>query len=185
MAFLDHPADGVPADAPAALARPDDVVAAIGRFLRRLHGSEAAPGAVPVLAEDYLERARRRVAAGAVDPDDLDPPYRPHAPERLLAIAGDLAAGLTDREPPGGSPLVPIHGGLAVADLRLAQSEVVGWRVPEAAVLGDPYADVTFVARDLAWKIGPGAVPAVFDASGLDQPDPVRIEFWITIRQLL
>ncbi len=45
--------------------------------------------------------------------------------------------------------------------------------------------DLSFLARDLAAAIGPAAVPALFDAYGAERPDPVRIEFWVTLRQLL
>lgn len=180
MPFLDRPADGVPADSPAARVRPDDLVVALARFLRDLHRSEPAPAAGSATPTDYVARARREVEAGLVDRERFDPPYRPHEPARLVAIAADLAGRLGDDEPGA-----PVHGSLSLADLRLVDGAVVGWAVPEGPLVGDRYVDLSFLARDLATTIGPAAVPALFDAYGLDRPDPVRIEFWVTIRQLL
>lgn len=179
--FLLNAADGVPADSPESLMRPDDLVAAIARFLRRIH--VPGDGGADVLDTTWaLARAAGRVEAGEVVVADLDPPYRPHPPERLLAIATELVDTLSDRPAP--DPTM-VHGDLALADLRLAGGEIVGWKVPARLAVGDPYVDLVFLARDLAAAIGPAAVPALFDAVGVTDPDPLRIETWITLRQLL
>jgi len=179
--FLLSPADGVPADSPESLMRPDDLVAAIARFLRRVH--VPGDGGEDVIDTTWaLARAAGRVEAGEVTVDDLDPPYRPHSPERLLAIATQLVGTLSDRPAPVSTT---VHGDLALADLRLAEGEIVGWKVPDRPAVGDPYIDLVFLARDLVAAIGPAAVPALFDAVGVTDPDPLRIETWITLRQLL
>lgn len=128
---------------------------------------------------DFLADATERLASGLVSSASFDEPYRPHAPERLLSIASGLADRLDE------APTVPVHGALALADLRIAGGSVVGWSIPLIQRQGDAYVDLSFLARDLASAIGPAAVPALFDAYGLERPDPVRIEFWVTIRQLL
>lgn len=184
MGVLDEPADGTSLDAPAALARPDDVVAALGRFLRRLHDSSPEPDTEVAGPVAFLTRARERVEAGAVAVEALDLPYRTHSPGRLLAIAAQLAERVAAPDRPT-VDLVPIHGSLRVADLRIDGGEIVGWRRPDRALVGDPYCDLSFVARDLAPLIGPGAVPALFDATGIERPDPLRIELWVTLAQLL
>jgi len=178
VTFLELPADGVPADAPEALMRPDDVVGAVARFLVRLHAADVPEGAAVAGAEAYLARARARVDAGVIGSADLDPAYARSTPERLLASAVDLAGRMA---PAAASP---VHGDLSLTGLLIDGGEVVGW--PETgASAGDPYVDLAFVARDLATAIGPAAVPALFDAVRIDRPDPVRLEFWVLIRQLV
>lgn len=171
----------VPADAPAALVRPDDLVVAAARYLRTLHGA-AAPGgddAVDHSVGAVVERARARLRAGDVDPSTFDAPYRPHDPERLLDIAEGLAATLDAR---GSTPTTGVHGALRLADLRLAEGVVVAPE-PVPSGVGDPYIDLAFLARDLSVAIGGGAVPALFDAYGELRPSPARIELWVTLRQ--
>lgn len=178
MTFLDLPADGVPADAPEALMRPDDVVGAVARFLLRLQAADLPDGAAVAGGEAYLARARARVESGALGAADLDPPYRRSTPELMLASAVDLAGRLAPAE------ATPVHGSLALAGILIDDGEVVGWPAATASQ-GDPYVDLAFVARDLAAAIGPAAVPALFDAVGVDRPDPLRLEFWVLIRQLV
>ncbi len=181
MGVFDSPRDGTRADSPTARLRPDDLVDALARFVHRVHTSAPVDGVDTSSAtpSDYLVLAAERVESGAVTSDSFDEPYRPHAPERLLSIATDLADGL------GAVASVPVHGSLALADLRIDGGSVVGWTVPATPRLGDSYVDLSFLARDLAAAIGPAAVPALFDAYGAERPDPVRIEFWVTLRQLL
>lgn len=185
MGLLDAPAPGVPADDPAALVRPDDLVGALGRFLARLHGSTltdagSAPTETPVLdVAAALATASARVAAGDVDPESFDPAYRGQHPERLLQVATDLAAGLSAVDP------VPVHGDLTLGGLLLDEGRVVGWPPVAVERRGDPYVDLVAVARGLAAAVGPGAVPALFDAAGVTAPDPVRIEVWALLGQLV
>lgn len=183
----------IAADAPEALARPDDLVAALARWLRLLHrvdgpdagaagatdATVAADGLPAADPETYLRRARARWEAGDVEPSDFDEPYRPHDPERLLAIAAGLVDTLAAKPGPARRP---VHGALRLGDLRIAAGEVVE-PAPHALSVGDPYVDLAFLARDLSTAIGGGAVPALFDAYGDARPDPVRIELWVTLRQ--
>lgn len=185
MDFLDHPSVGTRVSSTSALVRPDDLVGALGRFLTRVHDRPGDVDAVVAGRREYLADARRRVDAGLVLPEHLDAAYRPHAPARLAHIAEGLADLLDESADPSASALVPIHGSLSVADLEVTDGEIVGWAVPEVFRVGDPYVDIVFLARDLATLIGPGAVPALFDATGIERPDPVRIEFWVTLKQLL
>lgn len=178
--FLDAPRSGTPADSPTALMRPDDLVGAIGRFLRRLAASEPVEGAPLLDPSSALAEARARVDAGEVDPSRFDAPYRHLTALRLLDAATALAARLAEAAP---APTVPVHGSLVVSRLQLDGGDVVGWPPAEPAV-GDAYVDLAAVAVDLAGLIGPAAVPAVVDAAGIAVPEPLRIEFWVTIRQL-
>ncbi|MFN8053504.1 MAG: phosphotransferase [Acidimicrobiales bacterium] len=182
LGVLATPGPGTPADSPTALMRPDDLVAALARFLQRVHGSAPAGDAEPVTASATLATARARVADGAVDASSFDEPYRSQSSERLLTIASDLADLVEGR---GEIAAVTVHGSLRLGDLLLDGGEVTGWAVPAVALVGDPYVDLAFLARDLAGAVGPAAVPALFDAYGLDRPDPLRIEFWVTVGQLL
>jgi aminoglycoside phosphotransferase len=180
-AFLDHPAAaGAPADSPEALMRPDDLVDALGRFLRRIRDAAPTPGAVVTGPAYFLDLARLRVDRGEVDPSSFDPPYRSSTPSALLEAAEGLAERLAALADP-----VPIHGSLTLSGLRIDAGQVVGWVEPPERRVGDAYVDVAFLAADLATAVGPGAVPVLFDASGLDLPEPARVEFWVTVRQLL
>lgn len=173
--------DPVPADSPSALTRPDDLVVAVARYLRTLHGAPApaGPDAVDNSSAAVIERARERLRSGEVDPSTFDGPYRPHDVERLLDIAEGLARTL---DASGSIPVVGVHGALHLGDLRIADGSVVA-PSPRPSGPGDAYVDLAFLARDLSVAIGGGAVPALFDAYGELRPNPVRIELWVTLRQ--
>ena len=181
---LASPLDGIAADSPAAVMRPDDLLAALVRFLQAVHAEAPESGAGPATPEAFVEHARQRLEARLIAPEGFDPPYRTQAPERLLGIAAGLAEQLADR-PQSDLAAVQVHGSLSLGDLRLSDGAVVGWTPPVTALAGDGYVDLSFLARDLSTTIGPMAVPALFDMYGIDRPDPVRIEFWVTLRQLL
>lgn len=120
-----------------------------------------------------------------VDSSGFDEPYRAQPADRLLSIATDLLARLDERPVDEPTPVLSLPGGppLSLGAILLADGAVVS--PTDAVAVGDPYADLSFLARELATAIGPAAVPALFDAAGIERPDPVRIEFWITLRQLL
>lgn len=168
---------GVPADDPAALVRPDDLVAALARYLHALHQSEPPADAAVADLAAALATATARVGDGLVDPAGFDEPYRRWSPDRLLEVAREQAR-LAARP-----PSVPIHGTLRLSALRVDDGEIVP--PEEAPVLGDPYADLAYLASDLAAAISPAAVPALFEAYGDERPDPLRIDLWMTLRQLL
>ena len=184
MTFLSEPASGVSATSPEARMRPDDLVGALGRFLRRVHAAPTAdaagggPTPTTVDVDAALSRARARVAAGGV-PDLVDGPYRGHSAARVLDVAEELARRLV-----GGPLPVVVHGSLRLEGISIDGGEVVGWPTAAPAV-GDPYVDLAALAIDLAAAVGPGAVPALFDAADHPAPDPVRVEVWCLLRQLV
>lgn len=178
--FVGTPTPGVSAVAPEALMRPDDLVVAVARFIHDIHALFVDP---EVDARDHraaqLIRASERVASGAVDEFGFDPPYGGQSAERLVAIAAELDGRI------GSSPAVAVHGALALDGLSLHEGRVCGWPELDAIRVGDRYCDLSFIARDLAGVVGPQCVPALFDAYGLERPDPLAVEFWVTLRQVL
>lgn len=178
--FLGAPTTGVPAVAPEALMRPDDLVVALAGFLADVHA--LGTGTVEESADhrlDALARAAQRVESNVIDAAAFDAPYAGQSPERLVMIATDLHQRIAP------STAVVVHGALDMNQLSLSEGRVCDWPALAELRFGDRYADLSFLARDLARVVGPQCVPALFDAYGLERPDPLAVEFWVTLRQVL
>lgn len=146
--------------------------------LRSLH--ERPTGDRPTVDDEWwVAEARRRVAAGVVDPDRFDPPYRRYGSAQLLSIA--------ERSVPASTPPSPValHGGARLDALMIDGGEVRGFTADTRAVAGDPYRDLATLAVDLAVLVSPEALGPFLDAYGARPPDIVRIDFHTLVDQLL
>ncbi|GAA1074744.1 kanamycin kinase/aminoglycoside 3'-phosphotransferase-2 [Nocardiopsis composta] len=137
------PGRPVSADWPAHLRAP--VVAAFARLARRLHDLPAGSCPFERGLDTAAALARKRVAAGAVDPGDFDEERRDHTPEQALA---ELEA----RRPaePAGDAVV-CHGDLT-GDNVLVDPATLEWTgVVDTARLGvsDRHRDLAPALRDL------------------------------------
>ena len=163
---------------PAVLVRPEQLVAAIGNFVLQMWELpvEQLPNAMS--ATEAVIRAERLVAAGRVDSTRFDLPYQSISPQRLLDSAQRLLP-----DPP--ECPVAVHGNLRCTALELLDGSISSWPEPDEGGIGDPYRDLAGLSRDLARLIGAGAVGALFSSVALERPEPVRLEFWVMIGQLL
>ena len=152
------------------LAEPATAVAAIGRGLRAFH--DAVPVAVCPFswsAADRVADARRRAAAGRVDP------ARWHPEHRGLGLAGALAV-LADAPEP--DLLVVCHGDACVPNTLLADDGSWAGHVDlVTAGVADRWADLAVATWSTVWNVGPGYERHLLDAYGVD-PDPDRTAWY-------
>jgi aminoglycoside phosphotransferase len=153
----------------------------LGRGLRRFH-DELPVGECPFDArvDLLLHRAERRVAAGGVDPSTMAVTYRRHT-------AGELLEHLVETRPAEpAADLVVAHGDPCLPNLLVdpSSNEVTG--IVDVGRLGvsDRYRDLAIVARSLVQNFGPDVGYLFFDAYGLSQPDPLRLEFYVLLDDL-
>jgi aminoglycoside phosphotransferase len=157
-------------------ADPAPAVAAIGRGLRELH--DALPVAdcpFSWMAEDRLESARRRAAAGLIDVAVWHPDYQ------HLSVAEALSAA--EHRPPI-DRLVVCHGDACAPNTLVGEDG--GWTGHvDMATLGvaDRWADLAVASWSLSWNFGPGWEDIFYAAYGVE-PDPVRIAYYRLLWEL-
>jgi aminoglycoside 3'-phosphotransferase-2 len=154
-------------------------ILAAGRALRTLH--EVALDQVPVrrTLDDLVELAAARVGAGMVEADELREPYVRFGPERLLA----LARGALERVR-GEATTVVSHGACSLDHLYLDDGQPTAWLRLDALAAGDPHLDLARLAKEVADRMGPEAVPSLFDAYGV-APDMARLDALALLDELL
>ncbi len=172
-------ADDDPGDVLAALAGDDiaSVLARLGRSLRHFHDTDPAGCPWARGLPQLVAEATGRVAAGAVDPDRFDPPYRRYTPDALADL-------VVQSVPAAPSRAVVTHGAARLSALRLEAGEL-RWEEVGSSGLGDPYRDLATVAVDLTVAISPEALGPFLDAYGVDHPDVVRLDWHVMVDQLL
>lgn len=160
---------GVPSLASAQVDSPGTLM---GETLRRLHALPVADCPFDSRLETMLTWARRLVADGLVDTEDFDDDNLGRTPESVLA---QLIA-----ERPAVEDLVVVHGDYTPSNV------LVGGILIDIGRLGvaDRYKDVALAVRDLGDDFGPGEVEAFRTAYGLDDPDPVRLEYYRLLDEL-
>lgn len=172
---------GVPADDPAAHRDADAAIATVAGALRAVHDLPVADCPFSATTGERLDRCRRRVELGLVDPADLAPAYAAHAPARLL---GWLEAALAELGDPPDGDLVVTHGAPTLSNLLVdggAPSGYLGWA---GAGVGDRYADLAVVAASLATHVSAEALGPFFVAYGLELPSLARIDAFALLAQL-
>lgn len=154
---------------------------ALGHGLRNFHDAlpvDSCPFDARV--DTLLAAARRRVAAGGVDPSTLGPLYRRHTAEQL----SDHLHTMRPAEP--AEDLVVAHGDPCLPNLLLrpAGDQVTG--VVDVGRLGvsDRYRDLAIIVRSLGQTIGPEVAYLLLDAYGITRPDLARLEFYVLLDEL-
>lgn len=173
------PSPEVVDDVLAALAG-DDVSVALARIassLRAFHATAPETCPWPAGPDVLVARAAARVEAGVVNSTDFDAPYQRHTPAALLGV---ITGSVPD---PPEHPVVT-HGRAGLAALRVDGGELRWTDVGQAGV-GDRYRDLATIAPDLVAAISPSALGPFLDAYGVDQPDLARLDWYITLDQLL
>jgi kanamycin kinase len=161
---------GQNAVSPRWLARPRTAVTALGSGLRALHD------ALPVSdcpfswsAQDRVADARRRAAAGHLDPAYWHPEYQ----SLTLARALDLVADI-----PPVDELVVCQGDACAPNTMLGPDGQWLSHVDLGDLgLADRWADLAVATWSAEWNYGPGWEGVLLDAYGVG-PDPVRTQYY-------
>ncbi len=173
---------GWPADGPENQIQGSGLLEGLGRAVRRLHDLPADASVPMVQLEDLLSEVGARVAAGVVDRENFAPARRRVEPQRLVDQLHALLPILERRR-----PVEPVltHGGCQLGAVWLERTEPTGFIGVQRLAVADPYRDLGAMARSLAGFFGAEALPGFFAAYGLSAPDPIRLEFYALLDELL
>ena len=151
-------------------ADPGRAVAAIGAGLRRLHDSlpvDACPFSWS--AEDRLADARRRAAAGRMEPGRWHREHRGLPVERALELLAHC---------PAPDHMVVCHGDACAPNTLLDQDGRFAGHVDLGAMgVGDRWADLAVATWSTEWNYGPGWEAHLLDAYGI-APDDERTRYY-------
>ena len=172
---------GWPADAPENQIQARATVAGLGRALARLHAVPPIGEVAHLDATGLVEAAGQRIEAGLVDPANFDRARRHLAPQVLLDQLWALVPLLHQRRPVAATVT---HGRARPGTLWLERGELTAVIGVAGLAVADPYRDLGAMARHLASSYGPEALPGFFAAYGLEQPDPIRVEFHALLDEL-
>lgn len=156
---------------------PGTAVRAIGAGLRALH--ETLPVAdCPFAwsAEQRLESARSRAAAGRVHPTDWHEDLQHMGTvERALGVLADI--------PPVDRPVV-CHGDACAPNTLVGDDGTYTGHVDLGALgVADRWADLAVATWSTQWNYGPGWEEPLLDAYGVE-PDPERILYYRLLWEL-
>lgn len=152
------------------LARPRAAVIAIGEGLRAMH--EALPvGSCPFdwSAKRRLAGARRRAAAGLIDPAGWHESHRHLSVDRAIALLADV---------PEPDLTVVCHGDACAPNTLLRDSGAWTGHVDlEQLGVADRWADLAVATWSAGWNYGPGWERLLLDAYGV-APDVERTRYY-------
>jgi aminoglycoside phosphotransferase len=158
-------------------AEPARAVAAIGAGLRAFH--DALPVAHCPFSwsvDDRLADARRRAAAGRINPSGWDDPAH-----RALGIDGALR--LLGDAPPV-DKLVVCHGDACSPNTLIGDDGRCCGHVDLGELgVADRWADLAIATWSTNWNYGPGWETVLLEAYGVD-PDPVRTAYYRLLWEL-
>jgi kanamycin kinase len=151
-------------------AEPATAVAAIGAGLRAMHDTMPVPDCpFSWAAGDRLDEARRRAAAGLLDPDGWHPVHQGLGVNQALGLLADIPA--VDR-------LVVCHGDACAPNTLITEDGRWSGHVDLGDLgVADRWADLAIATWSLAWNYGPGWDGLLLDAYGV-APDPGRTRYY-------
>lgn len=154
-------------DAAQSTAPPTVIVSTLAEGLRRLH-------AVPIDACPFdrtlavaMAEARECTRLGLVDEHDFDE-------QRLGRSAPELLAELVDQRP-NSEDIVFAHGDYCLPNVFV---NPLGFVDCGRAGKADRYQDLALAARSVAYNLGPEWVRPLWQAYGVETPDPARLAFY-------
>lgn len=157
-------------------ADPATAVRAIGKALRAFH--DALPVSecpFSLAADDQIADARRRAAAGEIDPGNWHDVHKP------LGVDGALARLA---EVPPIDKLVVCHGDTCAPNLLIGDDgRPTGWVDLGDLGVADRWADLAIATWSSTWNYGPGWEQPLLDAYGI-APDPERTAFYRLLYEL-
>lgn len=168
---------GVDATAPELLSAPISVVPILARGLRAIHETPANDCPFVFRIPTALARARRRVAAGLVDPaDDLHPEHRHLTPKQAVEVL--------EATRPGTEDLVLCHGDYCFPNVLIEGDRVVGYVDLGEMGLADRWWDLAVATWSVTWNAGPGWERLFLESYGI-APDDARIAFYRLLYDLI
>lgn len=149
---------------------PAAAVRAIGTGLRALHAAfPVASCPFSWSAADRLADARRKAAAGQLDPGGWHEVHRPLGVAGALRRAADI---------PPADELVVCHGDACAPNTLVTPDGRWSGHVDLGLLgVGDRWADIAVAAWSAEWNFGPGWEPLLLDAYGV-APDPERTWYY-------
>lgn len=140
--------------------------------LRQVHAVSIADCPFDERLDRKMALARERVCAGMVDESDFDEDRKGKAATEMFA---ELVAARPQDE-----DLVFTHGDYCLPNVLIdrAASRVSGFVDLARAGVADRYQDLALAARSLAYNFGPGWEPYLWDAYGIENPDPAKLAFY-------
>ncbi len=172
---------------PRLMRSPEVAVENFGRALASLHEAsrridlDACP--FDASLRHRLAQAATRVERGLADTSAAKDPYNLYSPAELAERVGRMADATAEPVP---ADRVLLHGDLCVSNIVFdpAYSTTVGAIDWGFAGVGDRHQDLAITARSLSRNLSGEVLPDFFAAYGLEHPDLLRIETYVTLEEL-
>jgi aminoglycoside 3'-phosphotransferase-2 len=146
------------------------VVVGFAQAIRRLHAQPIDRCPFDQRLATQIARARERAGAGLVDEADFDA-------VRLGMSAGELLLRL-ERERPRKEDLVLTHGDACLPNLIFEGDRFGGFVDCGRTGIADRYQDLALAARSIAGNWGAHWLPLFFQACGVPDPDPAKLDYY-------
>lgn len=148
---------------------PGGIATELARALTLLH---AQPRDCPFgrTAAAQIDHARRRVAAGVVNPSDFDEEHLGRTPASLLV---DLEGWSLEE-----GPLALTHGDPCLPNVIFDGGRFAGFIDCGRVGLADPYQDLALASRSIATNLGKEHVDPFFTQYGVSNPDQRKLAFY-------
>jgi aminoglycoside 3'-phosphotransferase II len=156
------------------------LVGALAEGLRLLHATDVGKCPFQHPAAARIAEGRVRADRGLVDEGDFD------ASRRGWSAVQVVAALETTR--PARERAVLTHGDYCLPNV-MVRREGDGWALSGFVDCGragaaDPYQDLALAARSVDFNLGSAWVQRLFEAAGVSEPDPARLEFYALLDEL-
>jgi kanamycin kinase len=157
--------------------RPERLVAALARGLRRFHAAPVQACPFSFRLHDSLALAEDRVRRGAVIPARHFHPEHAH-------LSSARALDLLVRTRPSAEDLVVCHGDYCLPNALLEADEVTGFVDLGELGVADRFRDLAVATWSVTWNLGPGLEPLFLAAYGAPN-DLERIRFYRLLYDLV
>jgi len=152
----------------------------LGSALREVHQLPVADCPFDAGPRALVDAAEARVMAGLIDPVKFHAAHQRYSPVELLSHVKALMA-----PEPDGDDRVVIHGDWSVGNVLArpdtrAFTGIVDWG---GLGVGDRHFDLGAAARSLISHFGGEVLPRFLAAYGFDDPDPLRLDFYVLLDQ--
>lgn len=176
-------ADGEPATSIEYRVDAERTVRLLAAALAALHATELSDGErrAGLAATDLASDAVGAFGAGTLQHSERSGAYAHMSDERLVDALVAGAEGAAARQ----SRQVLTHGTPTLSHLWCDHGSVVGLISWDRPAVADPYRDLAVAARCIATDMAPILVPTFFEHYGESSPDPVRIDWYALLAELV
>jgi aminoglycoside phosphotransferase len=152
-------------------------IPALARAFRQLHSLPVDPCPFDETLNVRLERARRSVEAGGIDPEKF------FARNARLTPA-QLYARLEQQRPPGPEDLVVVHGDAWLSNVIIGRDGNIGFVDCGRSGRGDRYVDLAVLYDSFAELFGEDAARTFMREYGIREPDRGKLQFFRDLYEL-